>query len=54
MNFFYVKQFPVLLPETYTPNHLAYIVLRVLELTDTAWHLQPFARDLGNDGPPFA
>ncbi len=26
---------------------------RVLELTYTAWDLQPFARDLGYDGPPF-
>lgn len=26
---------------------------RVLELTYTAWDLQPFAEDLGYDGPPF-
>jgi hypothetical protein len=26
----------------------------VLELTYTAWDMQPFARDLGYDGPPFA
>jgi hypothetical protein len=26
---------------------------RVLELTYTAWDLEPFARDLGYDGPPF-
>jgi len=26
---------------------------RVLELTYTAWDLQPFARDCGYDGPPF-
>jgi hypothetical protein len=25
----------------------------VLELTYTAWDVQPFARDLGYDGPPF-
>jgi hypothetical protein len=25
----------------------------VLELTYTAWDLQPFARDCGYDGPPF-
>ena len=25
----------------------------MLELTYTAWDLQPFARDLGHDGPPF-
>ena len=26
---------------------------RVLELTYTAWDMAPFARDLGDDGPPF-
>jgi hypothetical protein len=25
---------------------------RILELTYTAWDLQPFARDCGHDGPP--
>jgi hypothetical protein len=31
----------------------SWIAARVLELTYTAWDLQPFARDLGYDGPPF-
>ena len=26
---------------------------RVLELVYTAWDMEPFARDLGYDGPPF-
>ena len=26
---------------------------RVLELTYTSWAIKPFARDLGDDGPPF-
>lgn len=30
-----------------------WIVLRALELTYTAWDLEPFARDCGYDGPPF-
>ncbi len=30
-----------------------FIVPRVLELTYTAWDLQPFAQDVGYDGPPF-
>ena len=30
-----------------------WILPRVLELTYTAWDLQPFARDCGYDGPPF-
>ncbi len=25
----------------------------ILELTYTAWDLQPFARDCGDDGPPY-
>jgi hypothetical protein len=27
---------------------------RVLELVYTSWEMQPFARDCGYDGPPFA
>jgi hypothetical protein len=29
------------------------VATRVLELVYTAWDMQPFARDLGYDGPPF-
>ena len=54
LNYFYLKQFPILPPERYTEADLAYIVPRVLELTYTAWDLQPWAQDLGFDGPPFA
>jgi hypothetical protein len=53
LNFFLVKQFPVLPPSTYTAADLDFVVPRVLELTYTAWDLQPFAKDLGYDGPPF-
>ncbi|MCL4733112.1 DUF559 domain-containing protein [Patescibacteria group bacterium] len=52
-SFFLVQQFPVLPPSTYTPTLLDFIVPRVLELTYTAWDLQPFAQDVGWDGPPF-
>ena len=31
----------------------AWILPRVLELTYTAWDLEPFAKDCGYDGPPF-
>ena len=54
LNFFLVKQFPVLTPNHYTPADLDFIVPRVLELTYTAHDLAPFARDLGYDGAPFA
>lgn len=32
---------------------ISWYVQRVVELTYTAWDLQPFARSLGFDGPPF-
>jgi hypothetical protein len=51
--YFILKQLPVLPPDHYTPNDLAFILPRVLELTYTAWDLQPFAVDCGYDGPPF-
>lgn len=54
LNFYLVKQFPVLPPTHYTSTDLDFIVPRVLELTYTAHDLAPFARDLGYDGPPFA
>lgn len=54
LNYFYIKQFPVLPPDHYIDADLAFIVPRVLELTYTAHDLTPWARDLGHDGPPFA
>ena len=60
MNFFIVKQLPVLPPEAYLEKPYfrssAYVELvapRVLELTYTAHDLEGFARDLGYEGPPF-
>jgi hypothetical protein len=60
-SFHIVCQLPFLAPEIYddppawfahAPLH-AWLLPRVLELTYTAWDLQPFARDVGHDGPPF-
>jgi hypothetical protein len=53
LNYFYIKQFPVLPPDRYTEADLAFIVPRVLELTYTAHDLAGWARDLGHNGPPF-
>ena len=61
LNYFTVKQLPVLPPDTYgtpvpwQPNQPLgdWIAIRVLELSYTAWGLRPFARDFGYDGPPF-
>lgn len=53
MAHFITQQLPVLPPDAYTPAELAFIAPRVLELTYTAWDMQPFARDLGWEGAPF-
>ncbi len=63
LNFFYVKQLPVLPPATFAePCAWAgqpavtlrdWLLPRVLELTYTAWDLEPFAQDCGWSGPPF-
>ncbi len=60
LNFFIVKQLPVLPPEAYlermgsgSMTYAEFIVPRVLELTYTADDLNGFARDLGYVGPPF-
>jgi hypothetical protein len=53
LNYYLLKQFPVLPPDAYTDADLAFIVPRVLELTYTAWDLEPWAQDLGFEGPPF-
>lgn len=54
LNYFYLKQFPVLSPDNYKETDLEFIVPRVLELTYTAHDLTPWAEDLGYDGPPFS
>jgi hypothetical protein len=61
LNFFIVNQFPVLSPRAMATScgwwrsgtSTSWIRQRVLELTYTAWDMAPFARDLGDDGPPF-
>lgn len=53
MNFFIIKQLPVLPPEAYDEDALDFIVPRVLELAYTSHDLAPFALDLGYEGPPF-
>ncbi len=53
-----LQQLPVLTPENLEAGvdgnaAIPWIRGRVLELTYTAWDLQPFAQDCGYDGPPF-
>ena len=61
LTYFVLKQLPVLAPTTYAAStpwspeaHLRdWLLPRVLELTYTSWDLEPFAHDVGYDGPPF-
>ncbi len=58
---FLFKQLPVLHPDAFAVpaswqrewNIGDWLLPRVLELTYTAWDLEPFAHDVGYDGPPF-
>jgi hypothetical protein len=59
LDFYLVKQLPVLPPATYdrriNGERLAeWVTRRALELTYTSDDMAPLARDLGYDGPPFA
>jgi len=53
LNFFIVKQLPILPPESFTPVDVGFITPRVLELVYTAYDLKPFAEDMGYNGEPF-
>ena len=59
LSYFIIKQLPILPPEAFLEEWkvgltwAAMVVPRVLELTYTADELEPFAKDLGYDGPPF-
>ncbi|MEA5498368.1 N-6 DNA methylase [Limnoraphis robusta Tam1] len=53
MNFFIVKQLPVIPPDWYTPEDIEFISSRVLELVYTAYDMKLFAEDMGYDGEPF-
>ena len=53
LTYFIVRQLPVMGRTSFMGSDLDFIVPRVLELTYTAWDLQPFAQDCGWDGPPF-
>ncbi len=52
LNYFIVRQLPVLPPLAVRPFG-AFCAARVLELTYTAHDMAPFARSLGDQGPPF-
>jgi hypothetical protein len=62
IKFYLLNQLPILPPTTYTQpcpwsgngeSLRDWLLPRVLELTYTAWDLEPFAQDYGFNGPPF-
>lgn len=61
LTYFILKQLPVLAPSTYAMETAwqrgvrlcDWLLPRVLELSYTAWDLEPFARDIGYEGSPF-
>jgi len=46
MNFFYVKQFPCIPPGSFSTADSLFVTPRVIELTCTAWDVQPFLDDV--------
>jgi hypothetical protein len=62
LNFFILKQLPVLPPQAFLEpwpwnssglTVSQWLLPRIVELNYTSWDLAPFARDCGYDGPPF-
>lgn len=53
LTYSYLKQLPILPPDTYDEGALNFVVPRVTELTYTAEEMRPFAEDLGYHGIPF-
>jgi len=54
MNFFFVKQLPVLVPSKYHQSDLDFITPRILELVYTSYDLKSFAEQLEYHGKPFS
>ncbi|RWA28610.1 type II restriction endonuclease [Pseudomonas veronii] len=54
LNYFAMRQFPVISPFSYGEVDLEFIVPRVLELSYTAVDLRKWAADLGYSGAPFS
>ena len=54
LSFYYVSQLAVPTIHQFTPEDLAFLTPRVLELTCTSHSMRPWAEDLGHTGAPFA
>lgn len=53
LNFFFVKQFPILPPTSYLDSDIQFISTRIIELVYTSYDLKPFAEDMGYHGEPY-
>lgn len=53
LTFGVIMQLAAFPPAAYDNQLREFIEPRVLELTYTAWDMEPFARDLGDENPPF-
>ena len=53
LNFYIIRQMPVLQRNDYTTNLITAIVPRVLELTYTAWDIKAFGDDVWKESSPF-
>ncbi|WP_327209833.1 Eco57I restriction-modification methylase domain-containing protein [Rhizobium leguminosarum] len=53
LQYYYMKQLPVLAPPRFSRHDFAFITPRVLELTYTSHSMQLWAEDLGHSGSPF-
>ena len=53
IGYFHLDQLPIPSPPEYSNEQRTFLRTRVLELTYTAWDIQPFAKDLDYSGPPF-
>ena len=61
LTYFYLKQFPLPSPAFFAPaapwqadrTIATWLLPRIVELTCTAWDLEPFGVDCGHAGPPF-
>ncbi len=53
MNFFIVKQLPVIPPEFYSSSDEDFLIPKIVELSYTSFDLTGWARDLGYEGAPF-
>jgi len=54
MNFFFVKQLPVLLPSKYHQSDLDFVTPRILELVYTSYDLKSFTEQMEYHGKPFS